>query len=180
MLELIIPDIELWDSEKEEFVYKKGQILQLEHSLLSLSKWEAHYQKPFLSRDEKTIKETIDYIKCMSLSELMNPDIYDCLTDIHLKKVEQYIENPMTATTFSKEFNRRNNGEQITAELIYYWMISLGIPFECASWHLNRLLTLIRVCTIKNQPKKQRSARDIMRRNTSVNSARRKKYNTRG
>ena len=180
MIELTVPDVELWDEQQEMFVDRKGGLLTLEHSLVSLSKWESQYQKPFLSKEEKTVGETIDYIRCMTLTEGIPPSLYQNLTEDNLRSVEAYIESPMTATTFRENPNRSGMGEQVTAELIYYWMITLGVPFECQYWHLNRLLTLIRVCTIKNQPKKHTSTRDIMRRNASMNAARRQKYHTRG
>ena len=180
MIQLSIPDVELWDEQREMFVYRKGRTLQLEHSLVSLSKWESQYHKPFLSKEEKTYAETVDYIRCMTLTQNVDSAVYQNLTEDNLNTVENYIASPMTATTFSQSPNRGSSGEQVTAELIYYWMISLGIPFECQKWHLNRLLTLIRVCTVKNQPKQRRSTRDIMRRNASMNAARRQRYNTRG
>lgn len=180
MIQLHIADVELWDEQQEVFIYRKGRTLQLEHSLVSLSKWESMHRKPFLSKEEKTYDETVDYIRCMTLTQHVDPSVYQNLTEENLKAVEAYIELPMTATTFSNSPNKGNSGEQVTAELIYYWMISLGIPFECQKWHLNRLLTLIRVCTVKNQPKKRSSTREIMRRNASMNAARRQRYNTRG
>ena len=178
MLELHIRGRESWDEEKEEFLYDSADV-KLEHSLVSLSKWESKYCKPFLSREEKTPEETIDYIRFMALNEVSH-DVFDFLTESDMRKIEKYIESPMTATTFSKDPNRYGSSEQVTAELVYYWMIALNIPFECQYWHLNKRLTLIRVCNIKNQSPKKRSARDIMNRNAALNSSRRKKYNTRG
>lgn len=180
MIQITVPERECWDEIKEEFVYVKGQTLQLEHSLVSLSKWESKYCRPFLSRQDKTHEEMLYYIKCMTVTQNVSPDIYTALTDENMQAINAYIEAPMTATTFGDEHMRGNGREQPTAELIYYWMIALNIPFECQKWHLNRLLTLIRVCSIKNQPPKKRSAREIMSRNAALNAARRKKYNTRG
>jgi hypothetical protein len=182
MLQITVPlSPEGWDEIREEFVEPKTQILQLEHSLLSLSKWESKWCKSFLSKNEKTTEEVIDYIKCMTLTQNVNPDVYNHLTDDNIKQINQYIGAPMTATVFSEEANSKNNREAVTAELVYYWMISLNIPFDpCQKWHLNRLLTLIRVCNIKNSPPKKRSKRDIMRRNAALNAARKKQLNTRG
>lgn len=180
MLQITVPDRELWDERSEIFVYIKGQKLQLEHSLVSLSKWEEKYCKPFLIRDEKTSEEIKDYVKCMTLTQNVNPDVYDILSNENLTEIKNYIEAPMTATRFSDTNNQEHSGEQITAELIYYQMIALNIPFECRKWHLNKLLTLIKVCSIKNQPPKKRSTREIMRRNSALNAARRKQYSTRG
>ena len=180
MMTLLIPDAEYWNEQEEIFIYRKGRSLRLEHSLVSLSKWESKHEKPFLSKEDKSHNEIVDYIRCMTLDQNVDPDVYLNLTEDNLQEVESYIDAPMTATTFRNDQRRGNSGEQVTAELIYYWMISLGIPFECQKWHLNKLLTLIRVCSIKNQPKKHSSTREIMRRNSSLNAARRKRYNTRG
>lgn len=181
MLQLVIhisPDT--WDEEKEEFVDGKTQILQLEHSLVSLSKWESNWCKPFLSTGLKTDEEALDYIKCMTLNRNVDPDIYNYLTSAHIESVNKYIEAPMTATTFTEDKNGKRNREIITSELIYYWMIALNIPSEYQKWHLNRLLTLIRVCNIKNQPQKKMSKREAMSRNAALNAARRKQLNTKG
>ena len=181
MLRITIPAKEVWDERQEVFVVvEKEQTLQLEHSLVSLSKWESKWNKPFLSKLEKTDEETIDYIKCMTITQNVDPKLYDRLTSRNIKDVKTYIEAPMTATTFMNEKVSGGVREIVTAELIYYWMIALNIPFECQKWHLNRLLTLIRVCNIKNQPPKKRSKREIMSRNMALNEARKKKLNSRG
>lgn len=179
MLEITIPSIELWNEEKQEFISIKGATLKLEHSLVSLSKWESKWCKAFLSKDDKTREETLDYIKCMTLTQNVDPDLYAFITDDNMNKIATYINSPMTATTFREE-SKGGPREIITAELIYYWMIALNIPFECQKWHLNRLLTLIRVCNIKNQPPKKMSKREIMSRNASLNAARRKQLNSKG
>lgn len=180
MLQITIPGIELWDESREIFTQTKEQTLQLEHSLVSLSKWESKWGKVFLSKQEKTYEETIDYIKCMTITQNVDPNVYNHLSKSIIDKITEYIEAPMTATYFSKEQSSGNSREQVTSELIYYWMIALNIPFECQKWHLNRLLTLIRVCNIKNQPPKKMSKRAIMSRNAALNAARRKQLNTKG
>lgn len=181
MLQITIPAAELWDERNLCFCYTKEQTLQLEHSLVSLSKWESKWCKAFLTKQEKTQEETIDYIKCMTLTKNVDPEVYYCLTQDNINQVNKYIEAPMTATFFSENKNGRGGSREIiTAELIYYWMIALNIPFECQKWHLNRLLTLIRVCNVKNTPPKKRSRRDIMNQNAALNAARRKQLNTKG
>lgn len=182
MLQITIPAEEVWDEKKEEFVVvKKEQTLLLEHSLVSLSKWESKWCKAFLSKTEKTDEEVIDYIKCMTITQNVDPEVYDRLTSSNIRNVKKYIEAPMTATTFAKDTTSKRNQEIVTAELIYYWMIALNIPFDpCQKWHLNRLMTLIRVCNIKNQPPKKRSKREIMSRNAALNEARKQRLNTRG
>ena len=180
MITITIPEREYWDECKEEFVHSKAHTLQLEHSLVSLSKWESKYCKPFLSKEDRTYEETIEYIKCMTITQNVKNDVYANLTSENIAEIKAYIESPMTATYISDINARNGSHEPVTAELIYYWMIALNIPFECQKWHLNRLLTLIRVCSIKNQPPKKRSAREIMSRNAALNAARRKKYNTKG
>lgn len=179
MLTIEIPDQEFFNEETQEFFTMKGQTLQLEHSLVSLSKWESKWNKPFLSKEDKTIEQTIDYIKCMTITQNPKPHIYNLLTDKNILEIKNYIDAPMTATTFSN-VNQGHSREIVTSELIYYWMISLNIPMKCEKWHLNRLLTLIRVCNIKNGPAKKMSKKEIMSRNAALNAARRKKLNTKG
>ena len=180
MLQITIPAVEEWDEFKQEFVTTKEQTLCLEHSLVSLSKWESKWCKSFLSRNDKTYEETLDYIKCMTITQNVNPEVYNHLTADNIEEVNRYIEAPMTATRFSEDKTGKNNHEVVTAELIYYWMIALNIPFECQKWHLNRLLTLIRVCNIKNAPPKKTSKREITSRNAALNAARRQKLGTSG
>lgn len=181
MLELTIPiSPEGWDEEKQEFVEPTTQVLQLEHSLISLSKWESKWHKPFLATTNMTPEETLDYVKCMTLTPNVDSDVYNHLTVDHISMVKAYIDNPMTATTFSEDKNGKKSREIITSEIIYYWMTSLQIDWQCQEWHLNRLITLIRVCNIKNAPQKKRSKRDIMSRNAALNAARKKQLNTTG
>lgn len=180
MLQIIIPSVELWDEKNQEFIYTKEQMLQLEHSLVSLSKWESKWCKSFLTKKEKTYEETIDYIRCMTLTQNVNSDVYRYITNENIRQINNYIDAPMTATTIHEEINGKMNREQITSELIYYWMIALNIPFECQKWHLNRLITLIRVCNIKNRPPKKMSRKQLLSRNAALNAMRRKKYSTKG
>lgn len=180
MLQITIPAVEQWDERTEEFIYTKEQTLQLEHSLVSVEKWESKWCKSFLSRNDKTSEETIDYVRCMTITQNVDPEVYNHLTPENIKQVNEYIEAPMTATYFPEDPSSRTSRETVTSELIYYWMISLNIPFECRKWHLNRLLSLIRVCNIKNSPPKQRSKKDIMRSNSKLNAARRQRLNSKG
>ena len=180
MLRIIVPSTEMWDEVNEKFVDSKEHVLQLEHSLVSLSKWESKWCKPFLSKENKTFEETIDYIRCMTINQNIPDEVYNCLTGENIREINEYISAPMTATRFSNDVTGKGSREQITSELIYYWMIALNIPFECQKWHINRLLTLIRVCNIKNHPSKKMSRREIMNRNTALNAARRKKLRTNG
>ena len=186
MLRITVPAskaVEMWDEESQQFVYTKAtkeQTLMLEHSLVSLSKWESKWCKAFLTKQAKTEEETIDYIKCMTITPNVDPEVYGRLTRENFKQIEEYIAAPMTATSFSEDKSSKAGREVVTSELIYYWMIALQIPFECQKWHLNRLLTLVRVCNIKNEPPKKRSKRDIMSRNAALNAARRKQLNSKG
>lgn len=179
MLQIIIPASEQWDEINNEFVYTKERTLQLEHSLVSISKWESRWNKSFLSKPDKTSEESLDYIRCMTLTQNVDQSTYNCLTKENIDQINKYINLSMTATTFN---NKKNNSgrEQITSELIYYWMVTLNIPFECQKWHLNRLFTLIQVCNVKNGPTKNMSQREIMSQNATLNASRRKQFNTRG
>jgi hypothetical protein len=180
MLTITIPATEEFNEATGEFVYTKEQVLQLEHSLVSISKWEAKWCKPFLDKRDKTVAETIDYVRCMTLNRSVSDEVYGCLTRDNITAINEYIGAPMTATYFYTNEKGKKNNEQVTSELIYYWMIALNIPFECQKWHLNRLLTLIRVCNLKNAPPKKMNKRDIMSRNAQLNAARRKQLNTKG
>ena len=180
MLVITIPAIEAFDDEKQEFIaFKKEQTLQLEHSLVSLSKWESKWHKPFL-KNEMTFEETLYYVKCMTITPNVDNDVYTRLTRKNFEEINKYIEDPMTATTFYELGPKKPNNETVTSELIYYWMIALNIPMECQKWHLNRLLTLIRVCNIKNTPPKKMSRKETMNRNAALNAARKKQFNTTG
>lgn len=183
MLRITIPSTDAFNEASGEFITLEEKTLELEHSLVSLSKWESKWCKPFYTKEPKTYAETIDYIKCMTLTENVDPSIYQRLSSKNVEDINAYIEHPMTATTFSsnaKTKTGKNSGEKVTSELIYYWMITFNIPVEFEHWHLNRLLTLIQVCEIKNQPPKKMSKRDVMSRNAALNAARRQQMNTRG
>lgn len=180
MLKIVIPGVEQYDEIANIFVTTKEHTLQLEHSLVSLSKWESKWRKPFLSKEPKTTAESIDYVRCMTLTQNVDPNVYNAVTAQILAEVSAYIDAPMTATTFPKDNRGRSNREIITAEIIYYWMISHNIPFECQKWHLNRLLTLINVCNVKNGPQKKMSRKELLARNKALNAARRKRLHSRG
>ena len=180
MLYITIPATEMFDESTQEFLKFKEQTLQLEHSLVSISKWESKWCKPFLSKSPKTDEETLDYIRCMTISQNVSQETFNRLTSENISQIYNYINNPMTATTFYEDKKNKTNNETVTSELIYYWMIALNIPLECQKWHINRLLTLIRVCNIKNQPPKKMSRREILDRNRALNEARKKQLNTKG
>lgn len=180
MLELTIPEIELYDDANNRFINTQSYKLQLEHSLVSLSKWESRWKIPFLTKGDKTREQTIDYIRCMTISQNIPVDAYKNIDQPFINKVLEYINDPMTATTFSEEKGKATNNQVITAELIYYWMIAFNVPVEFQKWHLNRLLTLINVCNVKNQPAKKVSAKDRAAQNRALNESRKAKLNTKG
>ena len=175
MLEIVIPETEQYDEANGCFITTKKQVLRLEHSLVSLSKWESKWHKPYLSRKPKSQEEQIDYIRCMTLTQNVDPNVYTAITPQILKTVNAYIDDSMTATTFAKRQRGRSNNEIVTAEIIYYWMVSFRIPFECQYWHLNKLITLIRVCDIKNKPPKKMSKQEAARQRMALNNKRLKK-----
>lgn len=179
MLEIEIPSRELYDENRNEFIKVDGCILQLEHSLLSISKWESKWHKPFLNNKGLTNEEALDYIRCMTINKNVDPNVYYTLTNSMIEQVSKYIEDPMTATWFNDEKKSRNK-EVITSELIYYWMTAFQIPFEVEKWHLNRLLTLIRICSVKQGKQKKMPKKEVMSRNKALNEARRAKMGTMG
>ena len=183
MLKITIPAcVERYDEVNNCFLpATKEQTLSLEHSLVSISKWESKWHKPYFGQDKKTIEEFIDYVQCMTITQNVDPQVYSTLVmrpDL-LKTISDYIDESMTATTFPKK-NTPPNREIITSEVIYYWMVYYGIPFECQKWHLSKLMTLINVCNAKNAPKKKMNQQEIFSSNRALNAARRRKYNTRG
>lgn len=153
MLQLTIPGQRYWDEENEVFVYPETVVLELEHSLVTLSKWESEFEKPFLSKDEKTAEEIFRYIQIMNQTPNTSPDVFQYLTEENVREINDYISAKTTATWFNDPppGSQPPNREVITAELIYYWMISVEMPIEpFQNWHLNRLFTLLRVFSVKN------------------------------
>lgn len=186
MLQIAVPSTELYDETKEEFIQVKGQVLQLEHSLVSISKWEAKWKKAFLSKEQKTNEEIIDYVRCMTLTQNVNPMLYKVIPRSVFEQIFAYIDDPMSATVINEmraPGAARKKTDVVTSELIYYWMAALQIPFECQKWHFNRLMTLIRICEIKNTPpdkRKKMSRNEILSRNQELNRARRAAMGTKG
>ena len=174
MLTIVLPAMEAFNERTEEFVYRKPVELKLEHSLLSISKWESKWQKPFINDEDRTAEEFLDYIRCMVVNGPITDDILLRLTSEHIQEIVDYMYNPMTATTI-RDNNPTGRREVITSELVYYWMAALNIPFSCEKWHFNRLITLIRVCSIKNgQGQDKMTPREAASHQAALNAARRK------
>ncbi len=179
-LTVTIPGKELYDSAANRFIITKDHTITLEHSLLSIARWESKWHKPFISREEKTRDELIDYIRCMTLTQNVNPSVYYGIDNKTLKIILDYMQDPNTATTI-KQQQKRGNQKVITNEVIYYWMTALNIPFDpCEKWHFGHLMTLIEVCNIEQQPKKKMTKSESAARRASLNAARRARYNSKG
>lgn len=179
MLTIVIPESELFDQENNEFITIKEQNLVMEHSLVSVAKWESKWKKSFLHSKDKTWEENIDYYRCMTITKNVNPIVYRNITPVVAKKIQAYIDDSMTATTFNQK-ESADRREIITAEIIYYWMVSYNIPFECQKWHLNRLLALINVCGIKASPEKKMSQQAIYAQNKELNEIRKQRLHSKG
>lgn len=179
MLKVRVPDADFFNNYLQEFKVVKGQVLQLEHSLISLSRWESKWKKPFLDGKEKTREESVDYVRCMSLTKGVDPLLYQSIPQALMNKIFEYVDAQRTATTFKKT-SSKGSREVVTSELIYFWMIYHGIPIECEKWHLSRLLTLIRICDDKQGPQKKMSKNDIFNQNRALNAARRRQLRTSG
>lgn len=180
MLRIIIEGDETFNEETQTFSSTNDVVLDLEHSLISLSKWESKYQKPFLAIGEKTSEEIFGYLKAM----VITPDadleaLYRC-SQKTIDDIQQYIDSSQSATTFGVMPERKGRGEVITSELIYFWMVSFNIPFECETWHLNRLFALIRICNIKNSKQRKLSRHEVAQRNRELNAQRRAQLGTTG
>ena len=180
MLTIVVPGVELFDDVSQEFVTKDDVTLDLEHSLVSLSKWESIHEKPFLGKDEKSAEELLAYVKLMTLTPNVPEQVYFKLSEANVLAINGYLDAKMTATWFNEAPGAPQTRDVITAELIYYWMISFQIPFECENWHLNRLFTLIRVCNIKQDKPKKMSRAEIAARNRELNAQRRRQLGTKG
>lgn len=180
MLKILIGGTEYYDEATDTFDTIDAFELRLEHSLVSLSKWESKYQKPFLSKSDKTIEEILGYIESMILNENFPENVLNHLTKANIDTINDYIESKESATTFGKMPERKGSGEIITSELIYYWMVAFNIPFECQDWHLNRLFALIRICNVKNAKPKKMSKNELAMRNRELNEQRKAQLGTRG
>lgn len=181
MLQIIVPDTEVFDEKRQEIYTLKGCKLQLEHSLVSLSKWESKWKKPFLVKNDKTSREILDYVKCMTITQNVNSYIYNCLTPQNLQDITDYIDDPMTATTISNPRKATGKNEILTSELIYYYMFAAGIPKECEKWHLNRLFMLLRVFGIKNDTKpKKMNREEYLNHRRLLNEQRKAKHKSHG
>lgn len=180
MLRIVIEGEETFDEETKTFDTLNDVVLDLEHSLISLSKWESKFQKPFLTHAKKSSDEVFEYLKAMIVTPDVDPDVlYRCSQET-IYKIQEYIDSNQSATKFGMMPERRGSGETITAELIYYWMIAFNIPFECEKWHLNRLFALIRICNLKNSKPKKMSKHEIAARNRELNAQRRAELGTSG
>lgn len=176
----IVLEEETFDEKEALFLPAKTFPLELEHSLVSLSKWESREEKPFLGKEKKTDQETLAYVKDMAVEPNVPHQVFEAFTNSDLLAVNNYISAKMTATWIREVGPQRHTNEVITAELIYYWMIAMQIPFECQHWHLNRLLTLIRVCNEKNKPSKKMDRKSAQQQQRQLNAQRRARLGTRG
>ena len=179
MLTIIVKEDEFFNQETQEFETRNGFNLNLEHSLVSLSKWESKFEKPFLDNKEKSSEELLSYISCMILDD-HDPSVLYAISDENFKQINNYIESKRSATTFSVVNSKMGRSEIITSELIYFWMVTFNIPFECENWHLNRLFSLIRICNLKNSKPTKSSKNDIALRNRELNAKRKAELNSPG
>ena len=179
MLYITVPKTELFDDRTSRFIDVKETKLCLEHSLVSISKWEEKWHVPFLEEKEKTVEQTLDYIKCMTLTQNVDPMVYLALTQDNMKEIAAYIDESRTATWFKEDKSRGRNKQVITSEVIYSWMVAHQIPVEFQKWHISRLLTLIRVCNENNNPKKM-SKKDLYAQNRALNAQRKARHRTKG
>jgi hypothetical protein len=180
MLTIIVGATDVYDEASGTFGDQGGVELQLEHSLVSLSKWESIHEKPFLGKDDKTPEEIISYVECMVVGEIPQVKIFHQLSEENVNQINEYIDRKMTATWFSERTRSPAVAEIITSELVYYWMTAFNIPWEAQYWHLNRLFTLIRVCNTKQEKPKKMSQGEIARRNRELNAQRRAQLGTKG
>lgn len=179
MLNFVHQGKEHYDYRTNTFFRTKEYSYSLEHSLVAVAKWEAKWHKPFLTDEPRTREELLSYIQCMDRND--NPEeAYKYLETEQINRISDYISDPMTASCVTEAPSTQINGEQITSELMYYWMVALQIPFECQYWHLNRLIMLVRICNVKNSKQQKRPMHDVVAERNRLNAARRAKYHTKG
>jgi len=180
MLKIKVRGTELFDEATSRVITTPDTVLTLEHSLLSVSRWESKWHKSFLKEGPKSDAESIDYVRCMTITQNVDENVYLSLSMENIAEIRKYIDDPMTATTFNDSGIGKKNRRAITSELIYYWMTIYNIPFSCEKWNFNRLLVLIRVCSIESAPKKKMSKANIMKQNAMLNEQRKKRLNSMG
>ena len=180
MLVIVVDGEEFFDEHTSEFTSVPNVTLEMEHSLVSLSKWESKFKKPFLGPSEKTLEETMGYIEAMVVSNNCDASVLNRMNSSHFDQINNYIASTESATTFNTMPKTKGSTEIITSELVYYWLIAFNIPFECENWHLNRLFSLIQICNIKNSNPKKMSRNEIATRNRALNEQRKAQLNTRG
>ena len=180
-IEIVIPDQEAWDESKNEFIAVKGGTIRMKHSLLSISKWEMKWKKPFLKPDYvMTPEETLDYYKCMTITQNVDPNIYSFISVVDQERIKHYIEDPKSAYKKIQSKKKGASKAAIVSERIYFWMTAYNIPSSYEKWHLSRLLNLIEIASDENAPKEKMSTEELFRRNRDLNAARRKALGTRG
>lgn len=180
MLTITVPAVEFFDEANQRFISSAEHVLSLEHSLVSLSRWESKWKKSFLTGKDKSNEEIYGYVEAMCLTPDIPPEVFSRLSQANFDQINAYINEKMTATTFREMPNRAPNREAVTAELIYYWMIALQVPVECESWHLNRLLALIKVANLKNSPPKKMGRNEMLAERNRLNEQRKAEYGTSG
>lgn len=180
MLKIIVPGIELFDDERQVFITEDESVLELEHSLVSLSKWEETWEKPFLGDAKKTPEEILGYVQAMCVTPDVSPEVFRRLTEENVQAINNYVDAKMTATWFSSATGSAPSREIITSEIIYHWMFALKVPMECQNWHLSKLFTLIKVINEKRNPPKKMTQREIMEQNRRLNAQRRAELKTSG
>lgn len=179
MLTIVVPLQEGVDQDNN-FVLIEGFELELEHSLASLSKWESKFEKPFLSSKEKTTEEVLAYIECMCRTPNVPPEVWGKLSQDNYNAINAYIDSKQTATWFSDDKPQTQSGEIITAEIVYFWMTSMRIPWEAQHWHLNKLFTLVRVFDLKSAKPKPMGRAEQLQRQRELNQKRRAEMKTKG
>lgn len=179
MLEITTMEDEFYEPKTNKFIQIPACTLTLEHSLISLAKWESKWHMPYFDTN-KTPAQDLDYIRCMVIGNIRNDHVFETLSLDNIIKIRGYIKDPMTATTFNKKSGGKSKKEIVTAETIYAHMFSHSVPIECQKWHLNRLLTLLRVCDLRNTPREKMTKQQTAKWNAEQNAARKAKYNTRG
>ena len=173
MLTITVPGIDFWDSEREIFIVRDEFVLELEHSLVTLSKWEQKYEKPYLGPEKHSTEEVLGYVAAMAVTQDLSPEVLVRLSEDNFVEISEYINKKASGTFFSDVMPGKRSSEIITSELIYYWLSAFHIDFNpVENWHLTRLFNLLRVASVKNAPEKKRSRASIAQEQKALNEQR--------
>lgn len=180
MITIHFEEMEYYDEQLNRFYTLPPKVVNFEYSLAAVAEWEAIWKIPLLNTELG-----VDSDMFLSLAMCMSDDrelLEYYLDDTEKAELHKYLSDSQTATTInsSQNGNTTGRGKVYTAEEIYALMFMNGIPIEWESRNLNRLLVILRIISIYQNPPKKMSQQDVMKQNARLNRERKNKYKTKG